>query len=176
MISEGKIRAVKPPKLRLWKRLTDVVIAGLLLILFAPAMTVIALVLRIIGGPVLVGRLYIGADGHPFRCWKFRSDTRLGEITHRAGLNGLPHLFSVLNGTMSLVGPHPITERERTHSSAARLDAYYACRPGLTGLWHLEPRSGVRYSERLDQRYVRECSPRLDFVILARTVVARNRD
>jgi exopolysaccharide production protein ExoY len=176
MISERRLRFVKPPKLRQWKRLTDVVIAGILLIFFAPTMTVIALALRIIGGRVLVGRFYIGADGHSFRCRSFCPDTPLGEILHRAGLYGLPHLFNVLNGTMSLVGPHPITERERTHSSAPRLDAYYACRPGLTGLWHLEHHSGVRYSERLDQRYVSECSPWLDFVILARTVVVRNRD
>jgi exopolysaccharide production protein ExoY len=165
----------QPPKLRTWKRATDFSIAAILLLLTAPLMILVALALKVAGTSVFKGQPYVGADGRVFRCWQFFSEAPF-EIIDHAGLGALPHLLNVLNGTMSLVGPQPLTERQLRNRSGADRDTYFACRPGLTGLWQVEGRRGVRNGPRLDRRYVTECSPRLDLTILARTFIAISND
>ena len=94
----------------------------------------------------------------------------------RSGLVALPHLFNVLNGSMSLVGPQPLSERQIEHTPVAERDTYFACRPGLTGLWELEGRRGVRNGPRLDMRYATEFSPQLDLKIIAKTLANITKD
>lgn len=169
MVTYERGRDIKPPKLRMWKRSIDFGIGAVLLVLTAPVIVVIALMLKLAGTPIFEGQPYIGADGRIFQRWRFSSSTRL-ELIRRARLDTLPHLLNVLNGTMSLVGPQPRSERQMSRRVAER-DAYFSCRPGLTGLWELEGRKGVRNGPRLDRRYVTECSPKLDLIIIARTLI-----
>jgi lipopolysaccharide/colanic/teichoic acid biosynthesis glycosyltransferase len=159
----------QPPKLRMWKRATDFSIAAILLLIL------VALGLKVAGTSVFKGQPYIGADGRIFRCWHFYSETPFAIIDH-TGLGALPHLLNVLNGTMSLVGPQPLSERRMRNRPNIERDAYFACRPGLTGLWQVEGRRGVRNDPRLDRRYATECSPRLDLIIIAKTLVGITRD
>ena len=160
----------QPPKLRMWKRATDFSIAALLLLLTAPLMSLVALALKVAGTSVFKGQPYVGADGRVFPCWQFFSEAPF-EIIGHTGLGSLPHLLNVLNGTMSLVGPQPLTAQEMRLRPVAQRDAYFSCRPGLTGLWELEGRKGIRSGPQLDRRYVTECCPRLDLLILARTLI-----
>jgi lipopolysaccharide/colanic/teichoic acid biosynthesis glycosyltransferase len=169
MVTYERGRDIKPPKLRMWKRSIDFGIGAVLLVLTAPVIVVIALMLKLAGAPIFEGQPYIGADGRIFQRWRFFSSTRL-ELIRRARLDTLPHLLNVLNGTMSLVGPQPRSERQMSRRVAER-EAYFSCRPGLTGLWELEGRKGVRNGPRLDRRYVTECSPKLDLIIIARTLI-----
>ncbi|MBV9829455.1 MAG: sugar transferase [Alphaproteobacteria bacterium] len=82
----GDDRASIPvPSLRRSKRLFDVVFALLLILLFAPLAALVALLVSLDGGPILFGHVRVGANGRPFRCWKFRSmcvdaDERLREM------------------------------------------------------------------------------------------------
>lgn len=55
------------------KRMTDIVAGSILLVLLSPLMLFLAWLVRRDGGPALFGHMRIGADGKPFKCWKFRS-------------------------------------------------------------------------------------------------------
>jgi len=97
--------------------------------------------------------------------------TRLGAFLRRSSLDELPQLFNVLKGDMSLVGPRPIVPPEIERYSD-KIYAYYACRPGLTGLWQVSGRNLLCYETRvnLDAFYAREQSLMLDLSILLRTI------
>jgi exopolysaccharide production protein ExoY len=93
---------------------------------------------------------------------KLRYDPRvtaIGAILRRSSLDELPQLFNVLKGDMSIVGPRPVTAEELVRYSGA-VDAYLACRPGITGLWQVSGRSTTTYSKRVacDAFYAREWS------------------
>lgn len=96
--------------------------------------------------------------------------TRLGRILRRFSLDELPQLWNVVKGDMSLIGPRPIVKGEVPRYGGA-ISAYYAVRPGLTGLWQVSGRSNTTYGERikLDQQYVEQWSPALDASILLKT-------
>lgn len=112
------------------------------------------------------------------RAYKIERDPRvtpIGRFLRRFSLDELPQLLNVLRGDMSLVGPRPRGENEFAQEalSGGRLfDAYYLCRPGMTGLWQVSGRSGTDYQTRirLDADYARDMSLRRDLAILAWTV------
>ena len=110
------------------KRVVDVVVGGLALLLAAPAMLAIALAIKAISrGPVLLRQERMGLDGRAFQMLKFRTmrvdaeaqtgpvwavaedprRTRVGAWLRRWSLDELPQLVNVLRGEMSLVGPRP---------------------------------------------------------------------
>lgn len=105
---------------------------------------------------------------------KLRDDPRvtaIGRFMRRYSLDELPQLLNVLWGTMSLVGPRPITEEE-IKLFGPYGDEVLSVRPGLTGLWAVSGRNDTTYDERvvLEHRYVKEWSLGLDMTILARTI------
>jgi exopolysaccharide production protein ExoY len=105
---------------------------------------------------------------------KLRYDPRvtaIGHILRRSSLDELPQLFNVLRGDMSIVGPRPVTEEELAKYSDA-IDAYLACRPGITGLWQVSGRSTTTYSKRVacDAFYARQWSMALDAKIVIITI------
>jgi len=99
--------------------------------------------------------------------------TPMGRFLRRASLDELPQLLNVLRGDMSLVGPRPIvpSELERYGEDG---DAYMAVKPGLTGAWQVNGRSGVGYPERvgIDRDYVDSWTFWLDVKILVKTPLA----
>ena len=74
--------------------------------------------------------------------------TRVGRMLRRWSLDELPQLLNVLDGSMSLVGPRPVTP-EQLESWGDRAGAYLSVRPGLTGLWQINGRSGVKFDDRV---------------------------
>jgi sugar transferase EpsL len=171
------------------KRVLDVVLAGIALVVFAPLLVLIALAVRLwLGRGVLFRQVRPGLHGRPFTILKFRTMTderdgagnllpdeqRLtpfGRFLRSTSLDELPELVNVLRGEMSLVGPRPLlfrylpayTERERT-----RMDV----RPGLTGWAQVNGRNSLGWDQRLalDAWYVEHCSLGLDLKILVLTV------
>jgi lipopolysaccharide/colanic/teichoic acid biosynthesis glycosyltransferase len=170
MTTEERHWAAKPPRLRWWKRCIDLLLASILAILCLPLLILMILLLKLRGGPVFEANTHIGAEARPFQLRRFSPDTRLGEL-----LAGLPQLFSVIDGTMSIVGPEPLSERDAKRRDSSRFHAYIECRPGLTGLSALDNHR-VHPRERLERRYVNECSPRIDFLILVRTLFRVGQD
>ena len=107
---------------------------------------------------------------------KLKNDPRVspvGNFLRRTSLDELPQLWNVLCGSMSLVGPRPITPAEI--SKYGSLITYYTrVRPGITGLWQVSGRNEISYSQRvqLDATYALEWSLGRDILILCRTVVS----
>jgi exopolysaccharide production protein ExoY len=105
---------------------------------------------------------------------KLRNDPRvttIGALLRKSSLDELPQLFNVLKGDMSIVGPRPVTEEELGRYSDA-INAYYACRPGITGLWQVSGRSATTFQRRvvLDSYYAHHWSMSLDVKIIMATI------
>jgi exopolysaccharide production protein ExoY len=97
--------------------------------------------------------------------------TAIGSILRKSSLDELPQLFNVLKGDMSIVGPRPVTEEELVRYCGT-MDAYLACRPGITGLWQVSGRSTTTYKRRVacDAFYAQNWSMILDAKIMIVTL------
>jgi exopolysaccharide production protein ExoY len=96
--------------------------------------------------------------------------TPVGRFLRRSSLDELPQIINVLSGHMSLVGPRPVVPDELANYGD-RPDVYLGVKPGLTGWWQVNGRSGVGYPERveLDRYYAESWTLWLDIRILFRT-------
>lgn len=169
------------------KRAIDVVGSGLALTLVSPLLAVTAIVSRLVqGAPILFSQTRAGRDGRPFVLWKFRTmrssdqgscgsdDDRLtswGRILRHSSIDELPQLFNVLIGDMSLVGPRPLYLHYHPLYSPEQAERL-SVRPGLTGLAQVNGRNRLDWDQRLrlDTRYTRTVSVRLDVSIMLRTI------
>ncbi len=172
------------------KRVMDISIASLLLIVLSLPMLATALVVRLtMGSPVLFRQMRPGLEGKPFELMKFStmtgaSDDRgnplpdeqrlttTGAGLRRLSLDELPQLFNVLCGDMSLVGPRPLLMEYLplyTPEQARR----HAVRPGITGWAQVNGRNALPWEERfrLDVWYVDHQSLWLDLKILGLTLL-----
>ena len=119
---------------------------------------------------------YLDADPDVRREWdesqKLKSDPRItliGRVLRKCSLDELPQLWNVLKGDMSLVGPRPMmVDQQKLYPGTA----YFALRPGITGLWQISDRNDSSFAARagFDSRYLAALSLRLDLAILFRTV------
>lgn len=174
---------------RFIKRLFDLLVSTLLLMLLSPLLLVLALLVRVkLGRPVLFTQERPGLHGSLFRLYKFRSMrdahdengkplpdeqrlTSFGRFLRSSSLDELPELFNVLKGEMSLVGPRPLLAAylERyTPEQARRHDAL----PGITGWAQVNGRNALTWEEKfkLDVWYVDHQSFWLDIKILLLTL------
>jgi lipopolysaccharide/colanic/teichoic acid biosynthesis glycosyltransferase len=118
-------------------------LAGLLV--FAPAMALIAAAIRLDdGGPVLFRQTRLGYRRRVFDIVKFRTMrdqrvTRVGRLLRATGLDEVPQFINILRGEMSAVGPRPLTQEDvvRFGWTGREHDFRWECRPGLTGLAQL---------------------------------------
>jgi lipopolysaccharide/colanic/teichoic acid biosynthesis glycosyltransferase len=139
------------------KRACDIAGAGVLLVLLAPAMLLLALLVRLrLGRPVLFVQLRAGRGGRAFRLLKFRSMAEdaerlggFGRLLRLTALDELPQLVNVLRGEMSLVGPRPLLLDYLPHYSA-RQAVRLRVRPGLGGPGVAAGRNAVGWIERLE--------------------------
>src|SRR6185369_8717158 len=99
--------------------------------------------------------------------------TTVGRFLRRYSLDELPQLFNVLKGDMSLVGPRPPLPEEVARYQP-EMRRRLLVRPGMTGLWQVNGRSDLPWSETVhfDLHYVDNWSLSLDLAILFRTVRA----
>jgi exopolysaccharide biosynthesis polyprenyl glycosylphosphotransferase len=109
--------------------------------------------------------------------FKIRNDPRitpLGRFLRRTSLDELPQLVNVLQGTMSLVGPRPMSVRDVSLFSQAQLMRRFSVRPGMTGSWQVAARGSLNFDQwiALDFAYIDDWSLGLDLKILAQTLPA----
>lgn len=142
------------------KRLFDLTLAAVSLLLLAPLLLALAAWVRLDSpGPALFRQERVGRDGRLFRIRKFRSMvhnpddtgpgitvgldariTRAGRWLRRSKLDELPQLIDVLQGHMSFVGPRPELPRYVALYPAALRDKVLSVRPGITDLASIEYR------------------------------------
>lgn len=176
--------------LRAGKRLVDLVLASLALVVASPFGLLIAAAIRLGDGkPVFFRQIRPGLRGAPFELIKFRTmrpdespcpdpardGERLGRLGHflrSSSLDELPGLWNVIRGEMSLVGPRPLLVRylDRYEPWQARR---HEVRPGITGWAQVNGRNALTWDEKfqLDVWYVDHVSFGLDLKILLLTVV-----
>jgi lipopolysaccharide/colanic/teichoic acid biosynthesis glycosyltransferase len=177
-----------PKGISLAKRLFDLLLATLLLVLLSPLLVVIAaLVWRKLGRPVLFRQMRAGYRSRSFSVIKFRSMnsrrddqgqllpdaqrlTPFGAFLRSSSLDELPELVNVLRGEMSLVGPRPLLMQylERYSPEQARR---HEVLPGITGWAQINGRNAISWEDkfRLDVWYVDHRSFWLDLKILLLT-------
>ena len=164
------------------KRLFDLVLSSLGLLLLGPALLLIALLIKLdSSGPVFFRQERVGRFGKPFRIHKFRTMrhhngapglqitvgadariTRVGGVLRGSKLDELPQLIDVWVGTMSLVGPRPEVPRYVAHYPAALRDKVLSVRPGITDIASIEYRDEsavLALAADPEQAYIHEVLP-----------------
>lgn len=99
--------------------------------------------------------------------------TKMGNFIRKTSLDEFPQFINVLKGELSIVGPRAYLVTEKPEMGEA-YDKIIKCKPGITGLWQVNGRSGVNFNHRLDMdvEYFENYSTALDFEILLKTVSA----
>jgi putative colanic acid biosysnthesis UDP-glucose lipid carrier transferase len=181
------------------KRLCDLVLGSLLLLLLCIPMAIIALLIKCTSrGPVFFRQRRYGLDGREIRIWKFRTMTvcedgtvavqavkddprvtKVGAFLRRNSLDELPQLLNVVAGGMSLVGPrpHPNALNEQYRKKVVGYMLRHKVKPGITGLAQVNGwRGPTDTPEKMEKRieydliYIREWSLWLDIKILFKTL------
>ena len=187
------------------KRLFDLVVASLLIVVFAPVLVCVALGVRLSSpGPIVFKQRRYGLDGREILVYKFRSlsvtedgHTQYQQVTRgdwrvtpfgawlrRLSLDELPQLFNVLAGTLSMVGPRPhaIAVNEQYRKLIPGYMLRHKIKPGITGWAQVNGHRGgddleaMRKRVEFDMDYLKNWSLALDLSIIFRTVIIVWRD
>ena len=182
------------------KRLQDIALSMLFLLVAAIPMTLIAVATKLSSpGPVLFKQRRYGVDGKEISVWKFRTMrvcedgdkiqqasqndprvTKLGAFLRRTSLDELPQFINVLTGQMSIVGPRPhaVAHNELYRKQVKGYMLRHKVRPGITGWaqingWRGETDALHKMEKRVefDLWYIRNWSSWLDLKIIALTAV-----
>lgn len=171
------------------KRLLDIIIASIALILLSPLYAFIAYkVKKNLGSPVLFRQVRPGLHGKPFEMIKFRTMkdavdeqgnplpdserlTPFGQMLRSTSLDEMPELWNVIKGDMSIVGPRPLLMEYLPLYSPEQAKRHDV-RPGMTGHAQVNGRNAIGWEEKfkLDTWYVENQSIWLDFKIMFKTV------
>ena len=171
------------------KRLLDIIIASIALILLSPLYFYVAhKVKKNLGSPVLFRQVRPGLHGKPFEMIKFRSMkdavdaqgnllpdserlTPFGKMLRSSSLDEMPELWNVIKGDMSIVGPRPLLMEYLPLYNQEQAKRHLV-RPGMTGHAQVNGRNAISWEEKfkLDTWYVENQSVWLDLKIMLKTV------
>ena len=171
------------------KRLLDIIIASIALILLSPLYFYVAhKVKKNLGSPVLFRQVRPGLHGKPFEMIKFRSMkdavdaqgnplpdserlTPFSKMLRSSSLDEMPELWNVIKGDMSIVGPRPLLMEYLPLYNQEQAKRHLV-RPGMTGHAQVNGRNAISWEEKfkLDTWYVENQSVWLDFKIMLKTV------
>ena len=170
------------------KRLLDLALSILILIVLSPVLLLVALTVRIkLGAPALFRQQRPGLHGQAFTIHKFRTMTdacdaqgnrltdaerltTMGDFLRGTSLDELPELFDVLRGDMSLVGPRPLLTTYLDRYTPEQMRRHGA-KPGITGWAQINGRNAITWEQKFtfDTWYVDHLSLGLDSKILLLT-------
>lgn len=174
---------------RVIKRIIDLLLSGLALLVLSPVYLVLAvLVRRRLGSPVIFSQQRPGRNGRIFEMYKFRSMTdarnaegellpdeyrltEFGKKLRATSLDELPELWNIFKGDMSIVGPRPLLVRYLPRYNE-RQKHRHDVRPGLTGWAQVNGRNAISWEQKFayDVEYVEKESFLLDMKIILMTV------
>ncbi len=174
---------------RVIKRIIDLLLSGLALLVLSPVYLVLAvLVRRRLGSPVIFSQQRPGRNGRIFEMYKFRSMTdarneegellpdeyrltEFGKKLRATSLDELPELWNIFKGDMSIVGPRPLLVRYLPRYNE-RQKHRHDVRPGLTGWAQVNGRNAISWEQKFayDVEYVEKESFLLDLKIILMTV------
>jgi len=171
----------------MFKRIFDISLSGLGLIISSPLWAAIALAIKIEdGGPIFYGQTRVGKDNKEFQSVKFRSMvpdsdakwgvipakerdpriTRVGRILRATAMDELPQLWNIFRGDMSFVGPRPEWSElvKKFRAEIPGFDRRHDVTPGLTGIAQIYGHSELprRQKLRYDLLYIKKRSFWLD--------------
>ncbi len=181
------------------KRVSDVVLASLILVLISPVLLAIVIGVKLSSpGPAIFRQKRNGLDGEEIIVYKFRSMramdngsvvkqatkddpriTRFGAFIRRTSLDELPQFINVLQGRMSIVGPRPhaVAHNEQYRQLIKAYMVRHKVRPGITGWAQVNGHRGetdtiekMQARVEYDLEYLRNWSLSLDLQIIARTI------
>ncbi len=173
-----------------FKRICDLSLATILLILMLPFYLIIALLVYCnMGNPVFFTQSRPGYKGNIFQIYKFTSMknlynkegkllpdkyrlTKFGKFLRSYSLDELPEIINIIKGEMSFVGPRPLLERYLnyyTNEEKRRHDI----KPGITGMAQVNGRNSINWDKKFkyDIYYVDNISFLLDIKILIKTIL-----
>jgi len=186
------------PAIRMYKRVFDIVLAAMALVIVLPILPVIVLLIMAESpGPVLFKQTRVGERERLFVLIKFRTMkkdaedasgpvwaqkddqrvTRVGRVLRKIRLDELPQLVNVLKGDMSLIGPRP--ERPEFVAQLKEIIPYYPERhfvkPGITGWAQIKYPYGSSVEDAIEKLkydlfYIKNLSPLLDLLIALETI------
>ena len=171
------------------KRILDLTLSLMALIVLMPLMIIIGILVRInLGSPIIFKQKRPGKNEKIFTLYKFRTMTdkrdidgnllpdeyrltKFGKFLRSTSLDELPELINIIKGDMAIVGPRPLlveylpyyTEEEKHRHDV---------RPGLTGLAQVNGRNAISWEEKLkyDTEYIKEISFYSDLKIIFKTI------
>lgn len=172
-----------------FKRLMDLVLAIMLLVIFMIPMIIIAIAIKMEdGGPVIYKSRRMGKGLKEFNTYKFRSMktqreelhsnlsheqmvTKVGKFIRKTSLDELPQLFNILKGEMSFIGPRPwipdyyvwFDDNQKRRANVL---------PGISGLAQVKGRNGISIFKKIDYdlQYVDNMSFKQDVKIIFETI------
>ncbi|MUP21863.1 lipid carrier--UDP-N-acetylgalactosaminyltransferase [Enterococcus lactis] len=171
------------------KRILDILLSGIALIVLSPIILIVGFLVRIkLGSPIIFKQERPGKSEKIFSMYKFRTMTderdhngeylpdeirltKFGKILRATSLDELPELWNILKGDMSIVGPRPLlveylplySERQRKRHNV---------RPGLTGLAQVNGRNAISWEAKFeyDYLYIEDYSFTKDINIIWHTI------
>lgn len=171
------------------KRILDLILSLMALIVLMPLMIIIGILVRInLGSPIIFKQKRPGKNEKIFTLYKFRTMTdkrdidgnllpdeyrltKFGKFLRSTSLDKLPELINIIKGDMAIVGPRPLlveylpyyTEEEKHRHDV---------RPGLTGLAQVNGRNAISWEEKLkyDTEYIKKISFYSDLKIIFKTI------
>lgn len=189
---------IMPPGSKLFKRIVDIFLSGLILILYSPLLLISIILIKLTSkGPVFYKQERVGRNEKVFTMYKFRSMvqnaeeygpewageddpriTGIGKILRKMYIDEIPQVINVLKNEMSIVGPRP----ERPYFVAKlknEIPYYYkrlSVKPGITGWAQIKHKydsslEDVKEKLQFDFYYIENMSLKLDFKIMINTII-----
>ncbi|WP_208586131.1 sugar transferase [Gracilibacillus suaedae] len=186
---------IKPHNNRLYskfiKRIIDLVVALLLIIVISPLLLIISICIKLDSkGPVFYKQRRIGYQNKEFQIYKFRTMvdnaekigaglrtsendariTKIGRILRITSLDEVPQIINIIRGEMSIIGPRPTVPQIINKLEYGAQDRHLVL-PGVTGLAQINGRQSIDWKEKInyDLKYVKRISFKLDLLIFFKT-------
>ena len=171
------------------KRMLDLILSLMVLIILIPLMSIIYILVKIkLGSPVIFKQQRPGKNEKIFTLYKFRTMTdkkdengnllpdserltKFGKLLRSTSLDELPELINIIKGDMAIVGPRPLLVKYLPYYTEEEKHRHDV-RPGLTGLAQICGRNNLDWNERfeMDLKYVNSISFKEDLIIIFKTI------